>query len=472
MEDQSTTNSNNLGEQQSFTVSANTPTPSATISSTTTTVTSVTVNSGNSQVVYTPNLSRPLYEPTIYSELDFPYTVRSTPAVQERSYNDMINRRIELIKGSSKMFSLKFDYRRKKGYHTLVKRLGEQRMDILCSMKSVLDEVYPDRFDLQFELEAVTESEINTYGANSSKAFTVIKGIRISYIYIIIWYPEINIRNKKNQTTLIRDLYVRVPIFMSRLPFNTMSIDLMEGTRTTLSMAEYESGYLHSHLPTLRSSHCEFNHFCLGQSDVHMAVGLINTDLAKSKLDPDTFKAFLLSIQTYLEWESTETRPYTLMESAIKRSYDYPDATQDTCVAIFNILYKVICNGVKLDLDWSFAKGKYYIIDNDKLENLLYGVGITSLNNNGTMLFKDSTGRYFIENDSIDFAVLQDSWIPFQNEKKFFRIEGEIKKAINRRKFIHPKIKEYVKSKLELYANYAKVREAGINKLDTYNNTR
>lgn len=399
----------------------------------------------------------------------------TTQARTEESYDEIVNKRIKSVKDYSKTFSLKFDYKSQRGYNTLLKRLGEDRMKILREVKVILNEVYPNRFDFQFKLIVRTRKYVNTYGANTARSFVVPEGVEIDAVYIVIWFPEISVKNKHDESITIKDVYVRFPLTKDKYGARFV-LGSLEGTRTTLSVAEYEARYLHSHLPQLSvnsftgtSTVCEYQNFCLGESDLGiMTIGLVNHALSRNELDPELFKVFLLSIQTYLEWESVDTRPHIVMNNAIKRSYDYRDVSEENCHSVWiRILNQIKGEDVKLDLDWSFGD-RFYIIDNDKLERLFKNSWVRD----SFLLFRDATGRYFEENDDINPDVIMDRWLPFRGEKKFFRVEGEVKKAINRDRFIHPKIKEYVKQRLELYANSAKIREVAISRLSASDSAR
>jgi len=136
----------------------------------------------------------------------------------------------------------------------------------------------------------------------------------LSLYTVIIKFPSFYIVNGRNERHEIKDLYVRFKFkkgFVLSCP--------IEGTRGTLSFVEYESRYLHSHLPRLNIRSKEdlkdtivqatsFNTFCLGVGDF----ADINSEwkCEDKVFNQEEFELLLYQLQAYVQWESLGGGPY------------------------------------------------------------------------------------------------------------------------------------------------------------------
>lgn len=113
---------------------------------------------------------------------------------------------------------------------------------------------------------------------------------------LYLHYPELTITNTLGLSHTIYDLVVRIYI----TPEGEVQ-DLM-GKRYSFSKIEITKSYNHSHLPRRTNT---FEYFCLGK----------DTPFAKLKnslesVNSEQFGMFLLSLTSYLQWESIEGNPY------------------------------------------------------------------------------------------------------------------------------------------------------------------
>ena len=130
---------------------------------------------------------------------------------------------------------------------------------------------------------------------------------------IHILYPEIEIRNSKNEKHTIRDLVVVIDLsiigFRRKITINSR----IRGFRLTVTKEEFISGYAHSHLRSLYEKYNAFfdggeissNYFCTGENEIPELVSVFNDNQ-----DLGTFELFLLTLDTMMSWESLEGRPY------------------------------------------------------------------------------------------------------------------------------------------------------------------
>lgn len=119
---------------------------------------------------------------------------------------------------------------------------------------------------------------------------------------VIIKYPEINIKNSEGRTHKIVDLYVR---FILCYDLSSIWIlNTIEGARGVLSFAEYNTGYVHSHLKRYVES---FSDFCLGSTG---GLPSVIVNLVETGLNVENFELFLIQLKAFLSWESLEGVPY------------------------------------------------------------------------------------------------------------------------------------------------------------------
>lgn len=122
-----------------------------------------------------------------------------------------------------------------------------------------------------------------------------------------IHFPELKISNSKGQEHIIRDIYAVIKLTDLNLysAMNKASVTIF-GFRTTFTLSEYRSRYVHSHLHSNRGMH--ESPFCLGSSLFGISLCRIGMSLQETD-----WMMMLLSLENYLKWESLEGGPYIKM---------------------------------------------------------------------------------------------------------------------------------------------------------------
>lgn len=111
-----------------------------------------------------------------------------------------------------------------------------------------------------------------------------------------LYYPEINITNSLNIKHKIIDLVVFLPITAEN--FN----ERIKGVRFAYTPAELNTGYAHSHM----NGNQGLTDFCRGGgSPFDNLIMSMQEGFTDGK-----FELFLFQLQSYLEWESVEGKPY------------------------------------------------------------------------------------------------------------------------------------------------------------------
>ena len=93
----------------------------------------------------------------------------------------------------------------------------------------VINDIYEGSWDTEFELRISNNK------------------IQIDIKALLIHFPEVQIRNSRSNKHQIKNLFIRVNLRILR---DRLALDYIEGARTSLSYAEWQSNYFHSHLST------------------------------------------------------------------------------------------------------------------------------------------------------------------------------------------------------------------------------
>lgn len=398
----------------------------------------------------------------------------------------------ELLKKKSSLFSLKV---RLSNIDNLLRkhRLTQRQVDFIKKAYELMDSIYPGNCDIQFGLKADMKDHINQYGDNQVKHFKIPGGIKVSTIYLVIRFPKFTITNENQREHCIYDLFVRIPVGLetdsqfddrwSIFPASGFKFRHIEGSRIKHTVAELFSDYTHSHSPGVQLA--TWATFCTGDGDIDNVLSLLNCE---DHIDYDLLKLLLLEIDPFVKWESIEGSPYRFMSNiGIK---DYNDIhIKDRNIGIHNSIeifatFKwqfrraSIGHFNNLKLDWIFSGGSYKLLDNDNFDELLENVlrGIYP----SYFYQKDIDGRYYkltdvdSRNTSVTVRDYTDNPKPFvfQNQILYSEVIDEGSNQASNRYYLHPKLKKYVKYKLEYYANLSQVKARGVNYLNTSNSSR
>ena len=183
-------------------------------------------------------------------------------------------------------------YKEKVGYPLPViqERFGEDFVDIVLiddTLDAWIQTRYKDGMDIDFFVD---------------KGYDYLCGILNPRV--VIRFPEVEIRNEKEEHRTLRELYVALNISNGRL-IGTFLIN-----RTTYTQAEFFSGYMHSHVHPF--SFTQWNVPCLGRGPISNTI----SSLASSG-DANLWMLFLEELKTFLETESIKGVPYIQMSSVV-----------------------------------------------------------------------------------------------------------------------------------------------------------
>lgn len=123
--------------------------------------------------------------------------------------------------------------------------------------------------------------------------------------FIIIKFPEVTVTNEYNRSITIKDLFVRLSIVGNLLQ------DRINMIRTTYDIAQWLSGYSHSHLPRISSN--SFPHWeypCLGSGPLKST-----TETLRHSYDEEFVGLFCLELSKYVTVESLAGIPHIRLEN-------------------------------------------------------------------------------------------------------------------------------------------------------------
>lgn len=119
---------------------------------------------------------------------------------------------------------------------------------------------------------------------------------------VVIRFPEVEIRNERGEHRTLKDIYIALNIVGGKL-FGTFCL-----IRTTYACAEFNSGYIHSHVHPFQFHIWQTP--CLGRGPIS------NTISSLSIADePNLWMLFLEELRMFVETESVQGVPYIYMAS-------------------------------------------------------------------------------------------------------------------------------------------------------------
>lgn len=376
------------------------------------------------------------------------------------------------------------------------KRLVNNGVDILIEqLIPILNNVYGDNWDIQFEFINPSK-DYEEYGLNEDNPRHNYDGLVPYKMNIIIHYPEIEITNSRNNSHIIKDLYVAIPISICNLrnnesegSYNKPFIHGLQGCRFTCNQLEYLTGYLHSHLSVkTKYINCEnFNDFCTGEGDMSLLIGQLNellfeipTRSQNLKLDLNLFELYFRHINTYIRWESLEGGPYIQISTINNISIFRPayNNKNHDLKFIFNFFKNEIKNR-DLKFNFTIENNLINVVIDDNFYEIVYNV----LNVQLTILkkvyfentedawtlsseytkhyFKDSSDTFYKADIDLSFMNIDvnqyQHYFPnksyFRNEEIKFKLEKANLAELQSKTYLHPNIYVYIKEQLTNYLN-------------------
>ena len=319
----------------------------------------------------------------------------------------------------------------------------------------IINDIYENAWDVDFDVEKVS--------VNSDDIYIYIKGI-------YIWFSEITIRNRNDKTHQIKDLIIK---FELRNNGTNLSIGSLSGGRMSLSYAEYQSNYFHSHL-SIWNNNINSNttmpylsHFCTGSGEINIYRSNINGD----GLTEANFTTFAVQLMTLASYESIEGTPYRYMSNISARPQSGSPIYIDnrTKRDFFNFILNYYKSTDRTPIiDFSITSFKTYSINHNE----------TFMNFINFVPFDESSKRRFFStkgSNGVEYAFGEvPSWLTLPEIRSTFIFRGEEKRfvvdppptnrlsEINYR--VNPDLINYLKQTIEYELNKNKIRQSTIDR--------
>lgn len=231
----------------------------------------------------------------------------------------------------------------------------ESRVDtfirkIIDDVFQITGEIYPGQWEMQAEAE-------------SGKYFP----------RPVIHFPEITITNRYKKSMLLKDLYVT---YFLRPYADSVMVPQLQGLRSTFTSAQFTSGYLHSHLRQTsniadRRDTLPYSNFCLGSGGINNVMNQLTVGW-----DKEVYRLFLMSIQTYVEYESLEGGPHCTMSSVFNRDREHSNVINAQSAILKAIRLQALLSPDILTI--SYKKGSIKVIVTPELEKFLVEKSVDS----------------------------------------------------------------------------------------------
>ena len=319
----------------------------------------------------------------------------------------------------------------------------------------VISDIYDNNWDIEYHVEY-----------QNRKVTIIINGI-----YIL--FPEVNITNRNQETHLIKDLLVSVRIYNHEN--RNLRLNSLVGGRLTLSYAEYQNDYFHSHLSISKNSiSTEMNlpylsNFCTGSGEINIYHSNINGD----GFTEERFMRYAMQIMSLVSYESIEGTPYRYLSriSARPRSGRIFNINNRIIQTFKRTVINYYRNGEivpKLDIHID-SSNRYYIADNENFSKFIYDVPYEEQQRNEFFCTLGENNTYWAYNSTPGFAVpptIRSTFI-FRNEEKRFIIEPAPESSSTIQYKVHPNLIKYLKEDIEYELNKNKIRKSTVDRYTT-----
>ena len=317
----------------------------------------------------------------------------------------------------------------------------------------VINDIYDNSWDIAFEVK----KDLN------NKIFLEIKGI-----YIL--FPEINITNRDGANHTIKDLLVLIQLYNY---YNTaLKIHSLKGGRLTLSYAEYQSDYFHSHLAIFKNSISTtmdlpyLSNFCTGSGEINIYQSNINGD----GFSEERFIRYVMQIMSLVSYESIEGTPYRYIRSISVRPHSglYYNADNSRKLRFKNKVinyYKQEDKIPVIDIHID-STNSYYISDNETFKNFIYSIPFNDEDKNWFFCSLGDNNIYYSYGQTPGYAIppsVQSTFI-FRNVEKRMVIEPAPEGVNTVNYVVHPNLVKYLKEEIEYGLNKDKIRKSTIDR--------
>lgn len=340
--------------------------------------------------------------------------------VELNSYNKKHRLKENILK-SGVLRTTRFWYKsarnnRLKDYFKIEKTGALEFANTIDQMFTLLNRHYPDVWDVHID---ILDDD---------------KRIVIYSIKIIIKFPQITITNSRNESHEIKDLYVVLPIIIN--VNDKLIIGRPSGTRGTVSFAEKQSSYAHSHLNSINFLLNQYTTplFCLGSGPL---VDIFNR-IEDTGMSMEDFEAILVFLDDFVRWESIEGVPYKYIK-------DITEYSTKNIIYIHNFNYTRYLTENKIsdiismirdktpNLSFNYYKDRIVLSSNKALSDIVKEFIFTQYSHaiSNLIVKKENDIYYSYSEDSVEVNNERNSYTVFRGQEYQFTVEDPIDETIS-----------------------------------------
>jgi len=286
---------------------------------------------------------------------------------------------------------------------------------------------------------------------------------------LVIYFKEVTIVNSYKKKHVINDLFVSIDLYRDN---SQIKIYNLSGGRTTVSYAEWNSNYFHSHLSGFIGKNGSsdvppyWSSFCRGSGHINDFIAEINSDGFTS----EKFELFLVQLLGMISWESLEGGPYKTI-SSIKTSpssgriYNY--SVQRAKWYLNKLIEHHKIDNKTPDINVKYESEKYSISDDEKFDVFINSyISLLTESDKTRVLCMESDGIYYAYGQLPGYRTPPSIGLKyiFQGQEVPVVIGNppELEDISKQSYILHPSIKTFIKEQLEYDINIKKIRESTI----------
>lgn len=332
------------------------------------------------------------------------------------------------------------------------KVMSQNVFDKFKSAIRIINDIYDNSWDINFKL---------AFHNNKLR-------IEIQGIYIL--FPIVNITNRNNKRHTIKDLLVEIRIYNHRN--QDIRIESLKGGRLTLSYAEYQSDYFHSHLSTTKEVISNgmtlpyMYNFCTGSGEINIYQSNINGD----GFTEERFMRYAMQILSLVSYESIEGTPYRHMDriKTYSRSGSYFHLDNRKKELFFQKVinwYKQLETIPNIDITID-STNLYSVVLNENFLKFVENVQYEADDKAKFFCILGESNNYYAYNSAPGFITpptVRNTFI-FRSEVKNMVIEPAPQGNTTVTHIIHPSLIKYLKEEIEYELNKGKIRKSTIDR--------
>lgn len=373
-----------------------------------------------------------------------------------------LEEKIKQIKLQSKMFDFSWVQSQKEENSLYIEELD---MGFIPITDTIIEQLRIFIKNIQIVYDDNWDFEIFGKEKNG-KEIIVLKGF-------IFHFPEIEISNTLNEKHTITDLFTLVWL---KSKHDRLIIYGLQGARSTLTYAEFSSGYIHSHLSykqynNWNSSYDVFTSFCTGSGEIN----IYQADFNEGMFNESKILPYLVQIISLVRHESLEGTPYIKMRniSIHTREGRQRYAISHSRIINFyvNLIQRYKSTNTTPNLNFTLENNTFVLQeDNTFLEWLRNGVRVLGFENS-ILCFLGGDNNYYnygeIASENTYYPIPNDvPPIIFRGEEKIFTVTEIIEQdsEIQREYVLHPTTISIIKNRINNDINKKTIRQSTINR--------